>query len=272
MTKINVMEKKIKILLVDDDKDLLQVLQVSLELNALFKVVTSLNGQEACFKFRNEDFDVVITDLKMPKMDGIEFIHAIKKIREVPIFVISASLEAFKFKMKEYKTRELKNIHVIPKPFDPDELGRKIKESVKPALTANAAHVVEAQVRFAAGDVVFEENSQPSDVFIVKEGLFIVFKLAPNGENVMVTKIKPGEVLGEMSVFSGGVRTSTVKAETDGVLIRLPMDKVRETLNGQPPWFRALMKTISIRLSDTTMALAEAKAEIKERDKLNKEA
>lgn len=276
------MDKKIKILLVDDDRDLLQVLQMALEINSAFKVVTAINGQEGCFKFRNEDFDVIITDLKMPKMDGIEFIHAIMKIKEVPIFVISASLEAFKFKLKDFKIMDIKNIHVLHKPFDPDDLVHRVKEIMKnapaavpgpAAKEAAPAQVDSNHVRFAAGETVFEERSIPEEVFIVKEGTFVVYKKSSTGENVPVTKISAGEVLGEMAVFTGGLRTSTVIAQTDGVLIKLPLDKVKDTLNGQPAWFRVMMKTISIRLSDTTSALAEARSEINTQNKkVKKEA
>lgn len=120
------MAKIIKVLLVDDDKDLVQVVKIALELNG-FKVITSNNGQEACFKFGNEGFDAVVTDLTMPKMDGIEFITAIRKNNaEVPIFIISASLDKNK-----HRLIEMKGVVLLPKPFDTDVLCQKLKDAVK---------------------------------------------------------------------------------------------------------------------------------------------
>jgi DNA-binding response OmpR family regulator len=253
------MAKQSKILLVDDDKDLVQVVKMALELNG-FKVTTSGNGQEANFKFGNDVFDAVVTDLMMPKMDGIEFITAIQKISQVPIFVISASVENNRHKLKD-----IKGLVILPKPFDTDVLCQKLKAAIKLNSTTSATagiadNTVENVLKFRAGDVVIEESAPPTDIFIVKDGTFSVHKRSSTGEKIAIAIIKPGEVLGEMAVFTGQSRTTTVIAQTDGTLIRFPMDKVKETLNSQPAWFKVLMKTISTRLSDTTTALAEAKS------------
>lgn len=260
------MEKKIKILLVDDDRDLLQVLQMALQMNPLFKVITAINGQDGCFKFRNEEFDVIVTDLKMPKMDGIEFINAINKIKEVPIIVISASLEEFKFKITDYKLKAMRNLHVLPKPFVPDDLSEKLKSIIKLTAVATSTPAKETQpdnhCRYKAGQIVFEENSIPEDMYIVKEGTFVVFKQSSRGENVLVAKISVGEVLGEMALFNGGLRSTTIMAQTDGILIKFPLEKVKDIINSQPFWFRVMMKTMSNRLVETTTALVEARSEI----------
>jgi CheY-like chemotaxis protein len=251
--------KQIKILLVDDDKDLVQVVKIALELNG-FKVTTSNNGQEAYFKFGNDIFDAVVTDLMMPKMDGVELITAIQKISEVPIFIISALVENNRHRLKD-----MKGLVILPKPFDTDVLCQKLKAAIKLTTTTSAAsgimeNTTENVLKFRAGDVVFEESAPPTDIFIVKDGTFSVYKKSSTGERIAIAIIKPGEVLGEMAVFTGQNRTTTVVAQTDGTLIRFPMEKVKETLSGQPAWFKILLKTISTRLSDTTTALAEAKS------------
>lgn len=266
------MSKQVKILLVDDDKDLLQVLQVALELNPLFKVTTCLNGQEACFKFRNEVFDVLVTDLKMPKMDGIELINTVNKIKNIPIFVISASISPFKFKMKEHRIHELKNVQVIPKPFDSDELGRKIKECMKNAVASNPTTTLQPDnfFKFQRGQIVFKENDEANEVYIIKEGVFSAFKKSHNGKEILLKTLRMGEVLGEIPAFTGGKRTTTLRADTDGVLIRIPMEKVTELFNSQPAWFKAILRTISMRLTESITALADARAEITEQEKIEK--
>ena len=122
------MNGPLKILLVDDDRDLLQVLRIALDMHGL-KVVCAFNGQEAYLKLRNESFDLIITDLKMPKMDGVDFISLVRSADTTPIFVMSACVETFKLKLSEVKNSA--NLTVFSKPFRPEALIDKIKEIKK---------------------------------------------------------------------------------------------------------------------------------------------
>lgn len=235
------MNKATKILLVDDDRDLRQVLQVALDMHG-FKVVTSADGHEALFKFKNETFDLVITDLKMPKMDGAEFIYLVRKMADTPIFVMSACVEAFRTKLGTVKDSQ--NLTVIPKPFRPELLVEKIRDLNRPAADSNI-------MSFRAGELVFNDNCTRSDLFIVKEGTFSVYKTHAEGGDIMVARLNPGEALDDLMLYSNNEQSSKVMAETDGVLIRFPMEKFFETMNAQPAWFQIIMKTLSSRLCST---------------------
>ncbi|HIJ55961.1 MAG TPA: response regulator, partial [Deltaproteobacteria bacterium] len=72
-----------KILVVDDEQDILQMLS-KLLLQEDYQVKTALGGEEAIamFKSEPEPFDAVITDMRMPGVDGIGVIKAIKEIDE----------------------------------------------------------------------------------------------------------------------------------------------------------------------------------------------
>jgi DNA-binding response OmpR family regulator len=122
------MSGPLKILLVDDDRDLLQVLSLALDMHG-YKVVCSCDGQEATFKLSNEVFDLIITDLKMPKMDGADFIRFIRRGHTTPIFVMSACVDTFKLKLSELKDQS--NVTIFLKPFRPEALIEKIKEIKK---------------------------------------------------------------------------------------------------------------------------------------------
>lgn len=243
------MNKATKILLVDDDRDLRQVLQVALDMHG-FKVVTSCDGHEALFKFKNETFDLIITDLKMPKMDGAEFIYLVRKMADTPIFVMSACVEAFRTKLSTVK--DAQNLTVIPKPFRPEVLVEKIKDLKKTPADSNI-------MSFKAGEMVFNDNCIRSDLFIVKEGTFSVYKTHAEGGDIMVARLRPGEALDDLMLFSNNEQSSKVMAETDGVLIRFPMEKFFETMNAQPAWFQIIMKTISTRLCNPVAATEKSK-------------
>ncbi|MCZ2225055.1 MAG: sigma-54 dependent transcriptional regulator [Chitinophagales bacterium] len=77
------------ILVIDDEKSIRNVLKDILT-NEGYKVEQAADGEEGFEKFCATDFDVVLCDIKMPKMDGIEFLSKANEIKpEVPIIVIS---------------------------------------------------------------------------------------------------------------------------------------------------------------------------------------
>ncbi len=82
-----------KILVADDDKEILQAIEIYLE-NEQMKVYTASNGEEALNVLQEHpDIHLIIMDLMMPKMDGIQAILKIRKDKEIPIIVLSAKSE-----------------------------------------------------------------------------------------------------------------------------------------------------------------------------------
>ena len=79
-----------EIILVDDDKYSLETLSKLLTEDG-YKVVGCLNGKEALEKMKNKKYDIIITDLRMPEMGGIELLKNIKKINpEISAIIITA--------------------------------------------------------------------------------------------------------------------------------------------------------------------------------------
>ena len=81
-----------KILLVDDDQDFVQLLEFDLKKRG-YQVVTANNGEEGLDKLVREKPDLIVLDIKMPKMDGYTFVRRIKKdpdTKQVPIIVLTS--------------------------------------------------------------------------------------------------------------------------------------------------------------------------------------
>jgi DNA-binding response OmpR family regulator len=79
------------ILVADDSKEILELLKLTLSYHG-FRVVTTSNGQEALDKFDNGHFDLVLTDLCMPGIDGNTLARHIKYTRAaVPVIALTAS-------------------------------------------------------------------------------------------------------------------------------------------------------------------------------------
>ncbi|RLA76351.1 MAG: hypothetical protein DRG78_19175 [Epsilonproteobacteria bacterium] len=86
--------KTLKILYVEDNKVSREALETLLG-NFFSDITTAFNGEEALEKFKNNKFDLVITDIRMPKMNGIDLMKKIRKIdNDIPLIVSTAHKES----------------------------------------------------------------------------------------------------------------------------------------------------------------------------------
>ena len=80
-----------KILIVDDEPDMLKLLSMILREKTSYEITTTNNPIEAKELAKQGGFDLVISDLKMPGLDGMEIIDAVRKIDEdIPVIIITA--------------------------------------------------------------------------------------------------------------------------------------------------------------------------------------
>ena len=118
---------KKKILAVDDEPDLTKLCSLALEYHG-FKVDTFNDPQEALSNYRPGYYDLVILDIKMPKMDGFELYDEIKKKdhKAKVCFLTASELYYEEFRKKEYCAldRDL----FIRKPIDNEELLREVSK------------------------------------------------------------------------------------------------------------------------------------------------
>jgi two-component system cell cycle response regulator len=115
-----------KLLYVDDDADIREIVQMSLSLDGKLEVHTSDGGEPALLKMRLEKPDLVVLDVMMPGMDGPALLRRMRHdpdLAAIPVIFMTAKVsneEAEKF-------RELSAIGVIGKPFDPMTLGARVR-------------------------------------------------------------------------------------------------------------------------------------------------
>ena len=119
-----------RILVVDDEPDLTQVSTLALEYHG-FKVDSFNDPQEALSKFEPGLYDLVILDIKMPKMDGFELYHEIKKKdnNAKVCFLTASELYYQEFRKKEYYALD-RNMF-IRKPIENEELVKEINKMIK---------------------------------------------------------------------------------------------------------------------------------------------
>jgi DNA-binding response OmpR family regulator len=118
-----------KILVVDDEADLTMLCNLTLEYHG-FKVDTFNDPQEALSNYRPDYYDLVILDIKMPKMDGFQLYDEIKKKdhKAKVCFLTASELYYEEFRKKEYCAldRDL----FIRKPIENEELLKKINRII----------------------------------------------------------------------------------------------------------------------------------------------
>jgi DNA-binding response OmpR family regulator len=116
-----------KVLVVDDEKNIRLTVAMSLEKVDL-EVDSAVNGEEALEKLRREDYQLVLLDLKLPGMDGVEVLRQLRGFNQkVKVLIITAhgTVE------NAVETMKLGAVDVIQKPFTPEE----IRAFVAKALT-----------------------------------------------------------------------------------------------------------------------------------------
>lgn len=119
------MNKK-KILLVDDEKDLVYAVELQLQANN-YEVLTVYDGQEALNTARKEKPDLIILDLMLPKLDGYKVCRMLKfdeKYKYIPIIMFTARVQ----KSDKELGFEVGADAYLTKPFEPQVLLEKIKE------------------------------------------------------------------------------------------------------------------------------------------------
>jgi two-component system chemotaxis response regulator CheY len=118
-----------KILVVDDSASIRQLVSFTIK-DAGYDVLVAENGKDALGKLSNEKVDMVITDLNMPEMDGIELI---KKLRATPDYkfapIVMLTTESEESKKQE--GRQAGASGWIVKPFSPEELLGVVKKFLK---------------------------------------------------------------------------------------------------------------------------------------------
>ena len=127
------MNKKPRILIVDDEPQLTRVLRTGLSSRG-YEVRTAADGLSAFETFGDWAPDLVITDLAMPNMDGLELCRRLRAISSVPIIVLSAKDE----EKTKVEALDLGADDFVTKPFGIDELLARIRSSLRRATTPAA--------------------------------------------------------------------------------------------------------------------------------------
>lgn len=212
-----------KILVVDDDKEIAQLLEIYIK-NEGYEPISAYNGREALTKLNtNPDIDLMILDIMMPEMDGIEVIKEVRKDSQLPILVLSA------------KTGDMDKIQglitgaddYVTKPFNPLEIMARVKSLLR--RSENNVTTTEPDV-LDIGPLTINKDSHEvktltgKDIQLTALEFGILYLLASH----------PNRVFSADDIFERvWQQESIVSAKTVMVHVSHLRDKIEEATNGE---------------------------------------
>jgi two-component system KDP operon response regulator KdpE len=144
--------RSFRVLLVDDEERILNFLTSKLNATG-YDVLTARDGVEALQVAKNEEPDMVVLDIVMPKMDGFETLKQLRTFSTSPVIFLSArGVDADKIKGLTMGADDY-----LPKPFNPDELVARI-EAVRRRLSPTERRVTPEKFVYPGLDINFESH------------------------------------------------------------------------------------------------------------------
>ena len=173
--------KKYRILVVDDETRIVNF--ISSNLRALgYEVVTASNGRKALEQFHSSTPDLILLDILMPEMDGIDVIKEIRGFSTVPVIFLSA---------KASERDKISGLDVgaddyIAKPFNPDELVSRI-EAVMRRFRPNEPKIPD---ELCLGDMIIDFKAHKvtvrgNKIYLTRIEWFLLSELALNADHLL---------------------------------------------------------------------------------------
>jgi DNA-binding NtrC family response regulator len=164
-----------KILIIDDEKVIRATLREILEYEK-FIISEAQDGEEGLAKIKEEDFDLVLCDVKMPKMDGIEVLEQAKKLERSPQFIMISAHGSIETAVEATKKGAF---DFIPKPPDLNRLLLTVRNALDKKQLVNETRVLKKKLSKKL-DMVGESDA----IKRVKE---TIEKVAPTDARVLIT-------------------------------------------------------------------------------------
>lgn len=177
------------ILICDDEKDIVSALEIYLSSDG-YQIYKACNGEEALEMMKRYPIDLVLLDVMMPKMDGIQTITEIRKTSNVPVIFLTAKSE---------DTDMILGLNIgaddyITKPFNPVEVLARVKSNLRRYLTLGSQSKKDV---YSMGGI--ELNPKAKEVTLDGDAL----SLTPTEFKILELLMEhPGEVISPKEIYT----------------------------------------------------------------------
>lgn len=141
------------ILICDDEKDIVSALKIYLA-NDDYNLFEAYNGRQALEVIEKEDIHLILLDIMMPEMDGIQVLTRMRETKNIPVIFLTAKGE---------DTDKILGLNLgaddyVTKPFNPVELLARVKSQLRRYMELGAGTIQKDTL--AAGDIILDDRSK----------------------------------------------------------------------------------------------------------------
>ena len=214
-----------KILIVEDEYKIRKVIISYLE--AEYEIYEAEDGQKALELFADNNFDLIILDLMLPKLSGEKICQKIRQSSQIPIIMLTAKsseenkIDGFNYGADDYLT----------KPFSPRELEARIKAVLRRSGDSNKANIItlkDGDIKIYPEEMIVKKDKQ--DCELTSTEFKILMELINNAKQVLNREQLANKVMG--LEFSGFDRTIDAHIKNIRKKLDLKKDEYIVTIYG----------------------------------------
>jgi two-component system response regulator PilR (NtrC family) len=166
-----------RILVVDDERSMREILEIFLKSEG-YSVSVADNGKSALEVMKNDFFDLIITDMKMPKVGGLELLRNVKEISPDTVVVI---ITAFGTTESAVEAMKLGAYDYITKPFQMDDIRLVVKNALEKQKLQKDVSILKEQLKTPSLENIIGQGPAMKELFS------IISKTAESNANVLIT-------------------------------------------------------------------------------------
>lgn len=210
-----------KILVVEDEKSIAHFISAILNTNG-YEALQAVSGTEALSMISSHCPDLIILDLGLPDMDGLEVLRSLREWSSLPVVVVSARTH----ERDKVEALDLGADDYLTKPFGTDELLARVRTAIRHTRTASTSSQVARQGIYAVGDLTVDFNKH---------------QVLLHGENVKLT-LSEFRIVALLAKYAGKVLTYDFiirelwgpRAGGNNQILRVNMANIRRKIEKNP--------------------------------------
>ena len=222
-----------KILVVEDEKSIAHFISTILNTNG-YEAMQARSGQEALSMISSHCPDLIILDLGLPDMDGMDILRQLRSWTSLPVVVVSARSH----ERDKVSALDLGADDYLTKPFGTDELLARVRAAIRHTRTTSGNNEIAQQGTYTVGDLVVDFNKHQALV---------------RGENVRLT-LSEFRIVALLAKHAGKVLTYDFiikelcgpRAGGDNQILRVNMANIRRKIEENPAEPRYLFTEVGV--------------------------
>ena len=210
-----------KILVVEDEKSIAHFISTILNTNG-YEAMQARSGQEALSMISSHCPDLIILDLGLPDMDGLDILRKLREWSSLPVVVVSAR----SYEKDKVQALDLGADDYLTKPFGTDELLARVRTAIRHTRTASGNDEIAQKGTYTVGELTIDYNKH---------------QVLKNGRNVRLT-LSEFRIVALLGKYAGKVLTYDFimkelwgpRAGGDNQILRVNMANIRRKMEKNP--------------------------------------